>query len=73
MSRKGNCYDNAVAESFFHTMKTEWVFFEKYQTRSQAKTSLFDYVETFYNRERRHSTLNYLSPLSYEQKFSMAA
>ena len=73
MSGKGNCYDNAVAESFFHTMKTEWVFFEKYLTRSQAKTSLFDYVETFYNRERRHSTLNYLSPWNYEQKFSMAA
>ena len=73
MGSTGDCYDNAVMESFFHTMKTEWVFFEKYQTRSQAKTSLFDYVETFYNRERRHSALNYLSPLSYEQKFAMAA
>jgi putative transposase len=73
MGNAGDCYDNAVAESFFHTMKTEWVFFEKYQTRSQAKTSIFDYIETFYNRERRHSTLNYMSPLSYEQKFAMAA
>ena len=73
MGSTGDCYDNAVMESFFHTMKTEWVFFEKYQTRSQAKTSLFDYIETFYNRERRHSTLNYLSPLGYEQKFAMAA
>lgn len=73
MGSTGDCYDNAVMESFFHTMKTEWVFFEKYQTRSQAKTSLFDYVETFYNRERRHSTINYLSPWNYEQKFSMAA
>jgi transposase InsO family protein len=73
MGSTGDCYDNAVAESFFHTMKTEWVFFERYQTRSQAKTSLFDYMETFYNRERRHSTLNYLSPWNYEQKFSMAA
>lgn len=72
MGNAGDCYDNAVMESFFHTMKTEWVFFEKYQTRSQAKTSLFDYVETFYNRERRHSTLNYLSPWNYEKKFSMA-
>ena len=73
MGSVGDCYDNAVAESFFHTMKTEWVFFEKYQTRSQAKTSLFDYVETFYNRERRHSTINYLSPLNYEKKISMVA
>jgi putative transposase len=73
MGGTGDCYDNAVMESFFHTLKTEWVFFEKYQTRSQAKTSLFDYVETFYNRERRHSTLNYLSPLGYEQKYAMAA
>lgn len=70
MGNAGDCYDNAVAESFFHTIKTEWVFFEKYQTRSQAKTSLFDYVETFYNRERRHSTLNYLSPRDYEQKYA---
>ena len=73
MSGKGNCYDNAVAESFFHTMKTEWVFFEKYQTRAQAKISVFDYIETFYNRERRHSTLNYLSPWDYELKYARAA
>jgi transposase InsO family protein len=73
MGSAGDCYDNAVAESFFHTMKTEWVFFEHYQTRFQARTSIFDYVETFYNRERRHSTLNYLSPLAYEQKFAMVA
>lgn len=73
MGSTGDCFDNAVAESFFHTMKTEWVFFENYQTRSQARTSLFDYIETFYNRERRHSTINYLSPWSYEQQFAMAA
>ncbi len=54
MSGSGNCYDNAVAESFFHTIKTESVSFEKYQTRAQAKTNLFDYIELFYNRERRH-------------------
>lgn len=72
MSGKGNCYDNAVMESFFHTMKTEWVFFEKYQTRKQAKTSVFDYIETFYNRERRHSTLGYMSPWNYEKKYSKA-
>ena len=73
MSGKGNCYDNAVMESFFHTMKTEWVFFEKYLTRAQAKTSIFDYIETFYNRERRHSKLEYMSPCNYEREFSMAA
>lgn len=73
MSGAGNCYDNAVAESFFHTIKTESVSFEKYQTRAQAKTSLFDYIELFYNRERRHSKLGYLSPWKYEQKNSKAA
>jgi transposase InsO family protein len=73
MSGKGNCYDNAVMESFFHTLKTEWVFFERYQTRAQAKTSVFDYIETFYNRERRHSTLGYMSPWNYEKKHPRAA
>lgn len=73
MSGKGNCYDNAVAESFFHSMKTEWVFFEKYQTRARAKTSIFDYIETFYNRERRHSYLDDVSPLEYERSFAMSA
>jgi transposase InsO family protein len=73
MSGKGNCYDNAVAESFFHTLKTEWVFFERYQTRAQARTSIFDYIETFYNRERRHSYLGDVSPLNYERTFAMAA
>jgi len=72
MSGKGNCYDNAVAESFFHTIKTEWVFFEKYQSRAQARTSIFDYIETFYNRERRHSNLGDVSPLAYEKAFAMA-
>ncbi len=66
MSRKGNCYDNAVVESFFHTLKTELIYFEAYQTRDEAKKSVFDYIEIFYNRERRHSTLNYLSPVDYE-------
>ncbi len=67
MSGKGNCYDNAVAESFFHTIKTELVYFEVYQTRSEARSSIFDYIEIFYNRERRHSTLDYLSPVDFEQ------
>jgi len=67
MSGKGNCYDNAVAESFFHTLKTELVYHQTYQTRSQAKTSLFEYIEIFYNRFRKHSSLGYKSPEQYEQ------
>jgi transposase InsO family protein len=55
MSRKGNCWDNAVAESFFHSLKTECVFHERYKTREQAQASIFDYIEVFYNRKRRHS------------------
>jgi putative transposase len=58
MSRKGDCWDNAVAESFFHTLKTELVFHERYKTREQAKTSIFEYIEVFYNRKRRHSANN---------------
>ena len=67
MSRKGECYDNAVAESFFGTLKTELVDDEDYRTREQAKQSLFEYIEVFYNRQRRHSYLDYLSPNEYEQ------
>ena len=67
MSRKGECYDNAVAESFFGTLKTELVDDEDYRTREQAKQSLFEYIEVFYNRQRRHSYLGYLSPNEYEQ------
>ena len=66
MSRKGRCGDNAVAESFFHTLKTELVGFEDYRTRDQARSSLFEYIELFYNRIRRHSTLNYRSPAEFE-------
>ena len=66
MSGKGNCYDNAVAESFFHTLKTELVYFEDYQTRAEARGSIFEYIEVFYNRERRHSALSYLSPMHFE-------
>ena len=66
MSRKGNCWDNAAMESFFHSLKTEWVGFEDYKTRSEARASLFDYIELFYNRTRRHSALKYKSPLAFE-------
>ncbi|SMN12305.1 Mobile element protein [uncultured Candidatus Thioglobus sp.] len=67
MSRKGECYDNAVAESFFGTLKTELVDDEDYLTRQQAKQSLFEYIEVFYNRKRRHSYLGYLSPNEFER------
>jgi len=66
MSRKGNCYDNAVMESFFHSLKTEWVHHYRYLTRQQAKNSIFYYLEIFYNRKRRHSLLNYMNPHEYE-------
>ena len=65
MSGKGNCYDNAVMESFFHTLKTEVVYFSKYRTRAEARQSIFEYIEVFYNRIRRHSALDYLSPLEF--------
>jgi putative transposase len=66
MSRRGNCYDNAVVESFFHTLKGELVAFEDYHSREEAQTSVFEYVEVFYNRQRRHSALGYLSPMAFE-------
>ena len=66
MSRKGNCYDNAVAESFFHTLKSEHVNFEKFKTRLEAKLSIFDYIELFYNRKRLHSSIGYKSPVEFE-------
>ena len=67
MSRRGNCWDNAVVESFFATLKKEEVHRERYLTREQAKASLFYYIEIFYNRKRRHSALGYQSPHDYEQ------
>ncbi len=65
MSRKGNCYDNAVAESFFGLLKTEWVNHCRYRSRSEAIRSLFNYIEIFYNRKRRHSSLGYKTPHEY--------
>ncbi len=67
MSRPGNCLDNAVAESFFHTLKTELVYQHHYRTRDEARLAIFEYVETFYNRTRLHSTLDYRSPEEYEK------
>jgi len=72
MSRKGNCYDNAVAESFFGRLKSEWVNHNRYLSRSEAMRSLFYYIEIFYNRKRRHSSINYVTPQEYET-FSLAA
>jgi putative transposase len=68
MSRKGECHDNAVAESLFGTLKTELVDDEDYHTRAEAKQSLFEYIEVFYNRQRRHSYLGYVSPVEYERE-----
>ena len=70
MSRKGECLDNAVAESFFGTLKNELVHHEDYYTRAQAKQSIFEYIEVFYNRQRRHASLNYLTPVEYEAKYA---
>jgi putative transposase len=66
MSRKGNCWDNAPMESFFATLKKELVHSEDYLTRTEARQSIFEYIEVFYNRVRRHSALNYLSPVNFE-------
>ena len=69
MSRKGECYDNAVAESFFNTIKTELISKQTYQTKEQAKSSIFEYIEVFYNKIRLHSTIGYQSPCDYENSF----
>ena len=67
MSRKGNCWDNAVAESFFGSLKTERVFFSNYRTREDARRDITDYIEMFYNSRRLHSYLGYLSPREFEK------
>jgi putative transposase len=67
MSRKGNCWDNAVVESFFSSLKQELVYLTDFATRHQARSELFEYIEVFYNRQRRHSSLGYLSPSDYER------
>lgn len=66
MSRKGDCWDNAVAESFFHTLKTEAIYHHKFKTREEAKSVVFEYIEVFYNRVRSHSANGYLSPTEFE-------
>jgi putative transposase len=69
MSRRGNCYDNAPMESFCGALKNELVYHQQYDTRQQAIREITEYIEIFYNRQRRQARLEYLSPAAYEQKF----
>jgi len=75
MSRKGNCYDNACAETFFSTIKCEMLYNNQYATREEVRRDIFWYIETFYNRRRRHQALNYLTPFDFKQQYykNMAA
>ena len=69
MSRRANCWDNAVAESFFATLKRELAYQTQWRTRAQARSEVFEYIEVFYNRTRRHSALGYLSPVDFELRY----
>lgn len=73
MSGKGDCYDNAVAESFFVTLEFELIMKHDWHSREEARRSIFRYTETWYNRKRRHSSLGYVSPVVYEQQLQVAA
>ena len=73
MSRRGNCYDNAFAESFFHTLKVELVHRRQFKTRAEAMAAIFEYIEVWYNRQRIHSSLGYQSPMEYERAALQAA
>lgn len=75
MSRKGNCYDNACAETFFGTIKCEMIYHHKFATREEAHKAIFEYIEIFYNRKRRHQALGYLTPIEYKHRYmqSLAA
>jgi putative transposase len=72
MSRKGNCWDNSVVESFFRTLKTE-LYPTTWSTRADARRAIAEYIERFYNRQRLHSTLNYRTPAEFEAQFRAAA
>jgi putative transposase len=72
MSSKGNCYDNACAESFFSSLKNELTHFRHFNTREEAKTAIFEYIEIFYNRQRLHQTLDYLSPVEFERRAAVS-
>ena len=71
MGSVGDALDNAVAESFFATLQTELLGRQSWQTRQQLKTAIFEFTEVFYNRQRRHSTLQYLSPLEFERRYAL--
>nr|CRH06538.1 Transposase [Candidatus Magnetococcus massalia] len=73
MSRRGNCYDNAPMESFWGSLKNELVHHQKYATRAEAKAAIQEYIEIFYNRQRRHSRLGYLSPAQFAQDYYQSA
>ena len=73
MSRKGNCWDNAVSESFFGALKSECIYRTIFNTREEAEMAIFDYIEIFYNKVRLHSTLGYVSPAEFEEKGKTAA
>jgi transposase InsO family protein len=68
MARKGNCYDNAFIESFWSSLKYEVIYHRRFATLAEARTAIFDYIETFYNRTRLHSSLDYVSPINFESK-----
>ena len=72
MSRKGDCWDNAVAESFFANLKNELIYWQHFKTRGEARTAIFDYIEVFYNRQRLHQTLDYYSPDQFEKLYDVA-
>lgn len=73
MSRKGNCWDNAVAESFFHTLKIELIYQTNYQTKEETKQNIFQYLEVYYNRKRRHSSIDYQTPYEFENQLRNVA
>ena len=73
MSRKGNCYDNAMVESFFRTLKVELIYGRKFETRGEAAAAIFEFIEVWYNRQRIHSSLDYQTPTEYEAKQLTAA
>jgi len=70
MSRKGNCYDNAFAESFFATLKKELIYRHHYKTKEEAKKAIFEYIEVWYNRERLHSSIGFMSPIQFEDSLA---
>ena len=73
MSRKGNCWDNAPMESFFSRLKVELIYAKNYQCIAEAQSGIFEYIEVFYNRKRKHSSIDYLSPVQYEERLAKAA